>query len=128
MTRGEALALLKSHVGADKLERQCLAAETAMREPARRVHRDEGLRGGIAGLPHGTGLEQPPDKPAIYGRPTEQILIPYALPQEIIDALVPHSAEFLDLERESILDCAPTCVLVAIGPNGAVATVPPAGR
>lgn len=124
MTRGEALALLESHVGADNLKRHCLATEAIMRELARRLGHDPDLWG-IAGLLHDLDFEQTHDNPGMHGRVTIEILTPYALPQEIIDAILRHNAESLDLERESILDYALTCAETVTGLIAAAALVHP---
>ena len=114
MTRGEALALLESHAGADNLQRHCLATEANAREFARTLCRDQDLRG-IAGLQCDPDFAQTQDSPEMHSRPTAEIPTPYTLSQEIIDAILRRNAEFLDLERESILDCAPSCAETVVG-------------
>jgi len=127
MTRGEALALLESHVGADNLKRHCLATEAIMRELARRLGHDENLWG-IAGLLHDLDFEQTHDNPGMHGRRTVEILSSYPLPREILDAILRHNAESLDLERESILDYALTCAETVTGLIAAAALVHPDKR
>jgi uncharacterized protein len=124
MTRGEALALLESHVRADNLKRHCLATEAIMRELARRLGHDENLWG-IAGLLHDLDFDETHDNPGMHGRRTIEILSAYPLPQEIFDAILRHNAESLDLERESILDYALTCAETVTGLIAAAALVHP---
>lgn len=124
MTRGEALALLESHVSADSLKRHCLATEAIMRELAQSMGQD-GELWGIAGLLHDLDFEQTQDNPRRHGRRTVEILSSYPLPQEIIYAILRHNAESLDLERESILDYALTCAETITGLIAAAALVHP---
>lgn len=127
MTRGEALALLESHVGADSLKRHCLATEAIMLALAQRLGQN-GELWGIAGLLHDLDFEQTQDDPCRHGRQTVEILSSYPLPQEIIDAILRHNAESLDLERESILDYALTCAETITGLIAAAALVHPERR
>lgn len=114
MTRSEALALLESHVHTENLRRHSLATEAIMRELALRLGQDLELWG-IAGLLHDLDFEQTHDQPARHGLETADILSKYQFPPEIINAIMRHNAESLDLERESVLDYALTCAETLTG-------------
>jgi uncharacterized protein len=108
MTREDALELLGSHVKADNLKKHCLAAEVIMRELALRLNQDRELWGNI-GLLHDLDFEYTKEHPEAHGRKTIEILAPYGLPREALDAILRHNAEALGLERETMLDYALTC-------------------
>jgi putative nucleotidyltransferase with HDIG domain len=124
MTRDDALGLLGSHVKADNLKKHCLATEAIMRELALRLGQDRELWGNI-GLIHDLDFEDTKEHPETHGRKTVEILAPYRLPEEALNAVLRHNAEALGLERETILDCALTCAETITGLIVAAALVHP---
>jgi putative nucleotidyltransferase with HDIG domain len=124
MTRDDALELLGSHVKADNLKKHCLATEAIMRELALRLGQDSELWGNI-GLLHDLDFEDTKEHPETHGRKTVEILAPYRLPEEALNAVLRHNAEALGLERETILDCALTCAETITGLVVAAALVHP---
>ena len=127
MTRDDALELLGSHVKADNLKKHCLATEAIMRELAVRLGQDRELWGHI-GLLHDLDFEYTKEHPEIHGRRTLEILAPYKLPEEALNAVLRHNAEAQGLERETILDFALTCAETITGLVVAAALVHPDRR
>jgi putative nucleotidyltransferase with HDIG domain len=124
MTRTEALGLLESHVQADNLRKHCLATEAIMRQLAEKLNQDGELWGNI-GLLHDLDFEYTRETPDAHGRKSVEMLKPYALPSEALDAVLRHNAEALDLRRETILDYALTCAETITGLIVAAALVHP---
>lgn len=124
MTRDEALELFDSHVKADNLRKHCLAAEAVMRELASHLNQDSELWGNI-GLLHDLDFEYTRENPGAHGLKTVELLAPYGLPQEALDAVLRHNAEALDLKRETVLDYALTCAETITGLIVAAALVHP---
>jgi uncharacterized protein len=127
MTRDDALELLGSHVKADNLKKHCLATEVIMRELALRLGQDSELWGHI-GLLHDLDFEYTKHHPETHGRRTVELLAPYGLPEEALDAVLRHNAEALGLERKTILDYALTCAETITGLVVAAALVHPDRR
>ena len=124
MTRNEALELLACHVKADNLKKHCLATEAIMRELAVRLSQDTELWGNI-GLLHDLDFENTRERPETHGLKTVELLAPYGLPEEALNAVLRHNAEALDLKRETILDYALTCAETVTGLVVAAALVHP---
>ncbi len=124
MTRDEALALLKTHIHADNLQNHCLATEAIMRQLAHRLNQDVELWG-ITGLLHDLDFEYTRDTPQAHGLKTVELLTPYQLPQEALNAILRHNAEALELERETDFDYALTCAETITGLLVAAALVHP---
>jgi putative nucleotidyltransferase with HDIG domain len=124
MSREEALKLLEAHIHADNLIKHCLASEAVMRELARKLGHDPDLWGNV-GLLHDLDFEYTRDKPHEHGRKTVELLSPFQLPAEAIDAIMRHNAEALHLERETLLDYALTCAETVTGLIVAAALVHP---
>jgi len=127
MTRDEAIDLLNAHLLADNLKNHCLATEAIMRALARRLNHDE-ESWGIAGLLHDLDFEYTRDTPSAHGRKTVELLAPYRLPQEAVDAILRHNAEALELNRETTFDYALTCAETITGLIVAAALVHPDRR
>lgn len=127
MTRAEALELCDRHVKADPLKKHCLATEAVMRELAERLNEDSQLWGNI-GLLHDLDFEYTREDPGAHGVKTVEMLAPYRLPQEALDAVLRHNAEALGLQRETVLDYALTCAETITGLIVAAALVHPDKR
>ena len=124
MTRDEALKLLKTHVQAENLQNHCLATEAIMRQLAHRLNQDVELWA-MTGLLHDLDFEYTRDDPHEHGRKTVELLAPYQLPQEALNAILRHNAEGLNLERETTFDYALTCAETITGLLVAAALVHP---
>jgi uncharacterized protein len=127
MTRNEALELLGSHVQAANLRKHCLATEAIMRGLAVRLDQDRELWGNI-GLLHDLDFEYTRESPDAHGPKSIEMLAPYGLPEEALNAVLRHNAEALDLKRETILDYALTCAETITGLIVAAALVHPDKR
>jgi uncharacterized protein len=114
MTREEALKLFESHVQSDTLKKHCLATEAIMRELARVLNQDSELWG-VVGLLHDLDFETTRDNPGIHGLKTVELLAPYGVAEEGINAILRHNAEALHIERETVLDYALTCAETITG-------------
>jgi len=108
VNREEALELLKSYVHQENLVKHCLATEAIMRSLAERFGEDPD-KWGIAGLLHDLDYEETYDTPEKHARKTAEILKEKGFPQDMIDAIMAHNAEALDIERKSRFDYAITC-------------------
>jgi putative nucleotidyltransferase with HDIG domain len=124
MTRDEALKLMETHIQADNLRKHCLAAEAIMRLLAERLSQDVELWG-ILGLLHDLDFEATRETPAAHGLKTVEMLSGYGFSQEATDAILRHNAEYLQLERETVLDFALTCSETITGLIVAAALVHP---
>jgi uncharacterized protein len=127
MTRNEALEVLETHVQADNLRKHCLATEAIMRELAAKLDQDRDLWGNV-GLLHDLDFEYTRDRPEVHGLKSIEMLAPYGLPEEALNAVLRHNAEALDLKRESVLDYALTCAETITGLIVAAALVHPDKR
>lgn len=124
MTRNEAIELLETHIQADNLTKHCLATEAIMRALAQKLGQDVELWG-LVGLLHDLDFEYTKDNPEAHGLKTVELLAPYQLPQEAVDAILRHNAEALQLERETVMDYALTCAETITGLIAAAALVHP---
>ena len=124
MTRDEALELLRTHVQADNLRKHCLATEAIMRELAAKLGQDSDLWGNI-GLLHDLDFEYTREHPDAHGLESIDMLAPYGLPEEALNAILRHNAEVLELNRETVLDYALTCAETITGLIVAAALVHP---
>ena len=127
LTRDAALKLMESHVQESSLRKHCLATEAIMRALAVKMGRDE-MGWGLAGLLHDLDFAYTRDDPAGHGPKTIELLAPYHLPREILDAILRHNAEALQLERQTPLDYALTCAETITGLIVAAALVHPSRR
>jgi len=114
MTREEALSIFESHIESDVLRKHCLATEAIMRELARRFQEDRDLWG-VVGLLHDLDFETTRDNPSGHGLKTAELLEPFGLPVEAVEAIMRHNAEALQLQRETRLDFALTCAETITG-------------
>lgn len=124
MTREDAMGLLRCHVKADNLKKHCMATEAIMRSLATRLDRDVELWGNI-GLLHDLDFEYTKERPETHGRKTLEMLTPYDLPGEALNAVLRHNAEALGVVRETVLDYALTSAESITGLVTAAAMVHP---
>ncbi len=95
-----------------------------MRELAVRLRQDSELWGNI-GLLHDLDFEDTRERPEAHGQKTAELLAPYGLPEEAVNAVLRHNAEALGLKRETTLDYALTCAETITGLIVAAALVHP---
>lgn len=125
ISREEALVLLKEYTKNENLVKHALAVEAAMRAYARRFGEDE-EKWGIVGLLHDFDYERYPnakDHPLVGA----QILKEKEYPEDVIYAIKAH-ADYLGLERKSLLDKALYAVDELTGFVVAVALVRPSKK
>lgn len=101
MTREEALNLLKIYVNNNNLIKHMLATEAIMKALARRLNGNEELWG-ITGLLHDIDYELTEKEPEKHSLLSEEILKPYNLPLEMIEAIKAHN-EIHGFPRNSLL-------------------------
>ncbi len=101
MTREEALNLLKKYVKNNNLIKHMLATEAIMKALARRLNGNEELWG-ITGLLHDIDYELTEKEPEKHSLLSEEILKPYNLPSEMIEAIKAHN-EIHGFPRNSLL-------------------------
>ncbi len=101
MTREEALNLLKKYVKNNNLIKHMLATEAIMKALARRLNEDEELWG-LTGLLHDVDYELTEKEPEKHSLLSEEILKPYNLPLEMIEAIKAHN-EIHGFSRNSLL-------------------------
>jgi predicted hydrolase (HD superfamily) len=74
---------------------------------------------------HDLDFEYTKENPAAHGPKTVELLSPYELPEEALNAILRHNAEALRLERETVMDYALTCAETVTGLIVAAALVHP---
>ncbi|MEJ5301487.1 MAG: HDIG domain-containing metalloprotein [Thermodesulforhabdaceae bacterium] len=114
ITREQALELLSTHVKSDNLRKHCIATEAIMRVLAEELGEDKDLWG-LAGLLHDLDYELTMDSPQEHGKKTAELLASFNLPEEVIQAIMRHNAEALNLTRETTLDFALTAAETITG-------------
>jgi len=122
LNRQDALALLHEHTKTDSLRKHALAVEAAMRTYARHLGEDE-EKWGAVGLLHDFDYEAYPD-PEQHPMRGAAILEEGGYPDDVIYAIKSH-AEYLNLERKSMMDKALFAVDELAGFIIAVALVRP---
>lgn len=127
ITRDEALQLLTSYVTSEHLIKHSLATEAIMRDLAVILGEDADLWG-IAGLLHDLDYEMTKDSPEEHGKKTAEILSSLDFPRELIQAIMRHNAEALQLSRETRLDLALTAAETITGLIVAATLVHPEKR
>lgn len=100
LERQAALELLNTHVKTKNLVKHCLAVEAIMKALARKFQQDEELWG-LAGLLHDLDYEYTKDKPDQHGFKTVELLKPYDVPQEVLDAILAHCEK---KDRETMME------------------------
>ena len=122
MDRESTMELLKKYTKSDSLIKHALAVEAAMRSYANKYGEDEG-KWGIVGLIHDFDYEEKPD-PKDHPIRGSEILREEGYPEDIIYAILSH-AQYLNLERKSLMDKALFAVDELTGFITAVALVRP---
>lgn len=110
MTREEALSLVKQYIKNPNLFKHMLAVEAIMRAMAKHFNEDEEIWG-ITGLLHDIDYELTEKEPEKHSLLAEEILKPYNLPSDVIDAIKAHN-EMHGLPRDTLL----AKVLYAVDP------------
>jgi len=90
MNREEALALVNQHLKADNLVKHCLAVEACMKEFAEKFGEDV-EKWGMAGLLHDLDYQYTLDDPDNHTLQTVDILKPYNLDEDILNAIKAHN-------------------------------------
>lgn len=124
MNRDDALTLLYKHTGTDSLRKHALGVEAAMRAYAARFGEDM-EKWGVVGLLHDFDYEETPN-PKDHPMRGAGILQAKGYPEDVIYAIKSH-AEYLGLERKSLMDKALFAVDELVGFIVAVALVRPSG-
>ncbi|MEE9323973.1 MAG: HD domain-containing protein [Dehalococcoidia bacterium] len=121
-SREESLALLKEYTKSESLIKHALGVEAVMRAYARKYGEDEEIWATV-GLLHDFDYEVHPtaDKHPVEG---SKVLRERGYPEDIIYAILCH-ADYLDLERKSLMDKAIFAVDELVGLVTAVALVRP---
>jgi putative nucleotidyltransferase with HDIG domain len=90
MNRDEALTLVKEHLKKDNLVNHCLGVEVCMRAFALRFGEDVD-KWGLAGLLHDLDYQYTLDDPDNHTLQTMELLKPYNLPGDILNAIKAHN-------------------------------------
>lgn len=107
LTRDEALKLLNEKIKSPYTIKHCLATEAIMRGLAERSGEDKELWG-IAGLLHDLDLEEVKGDMNNHGKLTAQILKEKNFPPPVINAILAHNGDVLQIECEEKIDFALT--------------------
>lgn len=127
MTRDRALELLSNYISSDHLIKHSIATEAIMRELAEELKEDKDLWG-LAGLLHDLDYELTKETPHEHGKKTAELLAKFNLPTEIIQSIMRHNAESLNLTRETPMDFALTAAETITGLIVAATLVHPEKR
>ncbi|KIX12177.1 HDIG domain-containing metalloprotein [Dethiosulfatarculus sandiegensis] len=122
----EARALMERHLLDASMRKHSLASGAVLRALARRLGKDE-EKWAVAGVLHDldyekAGKDGQMDK---HGLLTVEMLEPYGLSEDVLDAIKAHNAENLGVERKTDLDLALTCGETVTGLVVATALVYP---
>lgn len=90
MNREEAYQLLAANVPSKNLQKHCLAVGIVMEALAVRFNEDKD-KWYITGILHDIDYEQTKEDPLQHGIVAREILMPYKLPEDIINAISSHS-------------------------------------
>jgi uncharacterized protein len=105
MDRNTALELLFTHVESDSLRKHSLASEAVMKSLARQLKQDE-IHWGLAGLLHDLDVEITRDTPEFHGTKTLELLQPFKLPENLLQAIRMHNEFATKQERTEQFDIA----------------------
>jgi putative nucleotidyltransferase with HDIG domain len=108
MQRDKAFEIIKEKLESENLINHSLAVEAVMRGLARKLSADEELWG-LAGLLHDVDYEITADEPERHALLAKEMLAEYALPDELIHAIMAHNEENgteLETEFDRALYCA----------------------
>jgi putative nucleotidyltransferase with HDIG domain len=100
MTREEAWKELNKHVRNEKMIYHSLSSEAVLRALARRLGRDE-EKWGLAGLLHDIDVELTNADPEVHALKAEEILEPFHLDADILDAIRMHNEMATGKERST---------------------------
>ncbi|MEI6696257.1 MAG: HDIG domain-containing metalloprotein [Bacteroidota bacterium] len=101
MTRTEALEILKKYVKQENMIRHSLASEAVMRALAIRLNKDAD-KWSLAGLLHDVDVEITNADSLIHGQKAIEILNPFGIDAEVIDAISMHNECSAKAERTTV--------------------------
>jgi len=101
MNREEAFQLLRKYVKDERMIIHSLSSEAVLRAIARKLGMDE-EKYGLAGLLHDIDVELTNADPKTHGQKSVELLEPFGIDEEIIDAIRMHNEESAPAERHSI--------------------------
>jgi putative nucleotidyltransferase with HDIG domain len=101
MNKKDALKLLEEKISNKNLIKHSLAVEAVMRELADHLGEDREIWG-LAGLLHDLDFERTADDPEKHGFLTAQWLEPLDIPRKIIQLILAHNSDHLNIERKSV--------------------------
>ncbi len=108
MNRNEAYEILKQNVLEGNLIKHCLSVEVGMRKVAEHFKEDV-EKWGLAGILHDVDYGTTKENPLRHGLDSIEILKPYGIDEEVLDAIRGHN-EMLGFERKTLIAKALFCV------------------
>ena len=100
MDINKAYDLLDHYISDERMKNHCYASEAVMRALAQNLGRDE-EKWALAGLLHDIDAEKTDKDPKRHALVAEEILKPYDIDDEIIDAIKMHNEEATGKERST---------------------------
>jgi uncharacterized protein len=101
MKRDEALELLKKYVKNERMIAHCKASEVVMRAVAKKLGQDE-EKWALAGLLHDIDVEITNGDPNTHALEAGNILAPFNIDSEILDAIRMHNEQATKLPRTTV--------------------------
>lgn len=101
MDRAKALELLGKYIKSEKMIAHCIASEAVMISLAQRLGQDK-EKWGLAGLLHDIDVEITNADPKIHGTKAGEILKPYGISDDVIDAINMHNEDAVDVPRTTL--------------------------
>ena len=101
MTRTEALEILKKYVKQENMIKHSLASEAVMRALAVKLNQDAD-KWALAGLLHDVDVEITNADPLLHGQKAIEILSPFGIDAEVIDAISMHNEMSAKAERTTV--------------------------
>lgn len=100
MNREEAFQLLRNYVKDERMIIHSLSSEAVLRAIARKLGTDEN-KYGLAGLLHDIDVELTDADPKTHGQRSAELLEPFGIEEDIIDAIRMHNEESAPAERHT---------------------------
>ncbi|MFZ4412751.1 MAG: HDIG domain-containing metalloprotein [Bacteroidales bacterium] len=101
MSRAEALEILKRYVKQENMIKHSLASEAVMRALAVKLNQDAD-KWALAGLLHDVDVEITNADPLLHGQKAIEILSPFGIDAEVIDAISMHNEMSAKAERTTV--------------------------
>jgi putative nucleotidyltransferase with HDIG domain len=108
MNREEALDLLRKYVKNDRMIAHCISSEAVMRDVAIHLNQDA-QKWALAGLLHDIDVEITNGDSFVHALEAENILKPFNINDEIIDAIRMHNEVAVGISRSTIFQHALAC-------------------